>query len=112
MIKRITKKVFKEVMEVESEVIVCNICGKEINYDEKSLTGPVGRYYQIKTGHHDWGNDSCESVEYTDACCDECLSKFTQKWLKDEDVIRSNTAYIEIYKKSHLRKGQKEDKTV
>ncbi len=105
MIKRITKKVIKEVMEVESEVIVCNICGKEINYDEKTLMGPVGRYYRIKTGHYDWCNDSCESIEYTDACCDECLSKFTQKWLKNENVIRSNTAYIEIHKESHTKKG-------
>ena len=100
MIKRITQKVLKEVTEVKREIMVCDICGKEFNYDSRGTAS----YYHIRTGHHDWGNDSYESVKSGDACCDECLSRFTQEWLKDEDVICSNTAYIEINKDRHMLK--------
>lgn len=105
MIRKTTKKVLKEVEEVDGEVITCDVCKKEIRYTETSSMGPVGRYYKIKTGHYDWGNDSCDSIEYEDACCDECLTKYTQKWLKNTDVVKSKTAYIEIHKATHLRKG-------
>lgn len=105
MIKQITKKVVKEVREVVDEVIICDICHKELRYTESCVMGPVARYYKIVTGHHDWGNDSCDSVDHNDACCDECLSRFIQDWLKNDDVVHSNTAYIEIYKATHLRKG-------
>lgn len=105
MIKKITKKVLKEVEEIESEVIICDVCGKELRYTQKTFMGSVAEYYKITTGHYDWGNDSCESIEHKDACCDECLSIFTQKWLKNSDVIASNTAYIEIHKARHLRKA-------
>lgn len=107
MIKRITQKVLKEVTEVKSEIMVCDICGKELNYKPWLGKEKIASYYHIRTGHYDWGNDSCESVESRDACCDECLSRFTQDWLKDEDVISSNTAYIEINKDRHVLKGEK-----
>lgn len=110
MIKKITEKVMKEVEETVSEIGVCDICGKEFDYT-KFFGDKVANYYCIRTGHHDWGNDSCESVEYRDACCDECLSRFTQEWLKDEDVISSHTAYIEIQKDRHFLKEVKKNET-
>lgn len=99
MIKKITRKVMREVEETVSSVGICDICGEKFNYDTRYR---IASYYHIVTGHNDWGNDSCESVESRDACCDECLSIFTQEWLKNEDVIRSNTAYIEIKKARHI----------
>jgi len=107
MIKKITRTVLKEVTEVESEIMVCDICGKELKYEKWLGKEKIASYYHIRTGHYDWGNDSCESVTSRDACCDECLSRFTQEWLKDEDVISSNTAYIEINKDRHVLKGEK-----
>lgn len=107
MIKTITKKVLKEVVEVESEIGICDICGKDFKYEKWIGKDKVARYYHIRTGHLDWGNDSCESVESRDACCEECLSKFTQEWLKDPDVVSSDTAYIEINKDRHFLKGNK-----
>ena len=104
MIKRITQKVMREVEETVSSVGICDICSKEFNYEPWLRGEKRASYYHIITGHNDWGNDSCESVESNDACCDECLSRFTQEWLKDEDVIRSNTAYIEIHKDRHFLK--------
>lgn len=106
MIKKITQKVMKEVEETISSIGICDICGKEFNYEQWLGIGreKIASYYHIRTGHYDWGNDSCESVESRDACCDECLSRFTQEWLKREDVICSNTAYIEINKARHTLK--------
>ena len=111
MIKRITHKVMKEVEETVSSVGICDICGKEFNYEPWFRGEKIASYYHIRTGHYDWGNDSCESVKSRDACCDECLSRFTQEWLKDEDVISSDTAYIEINKDRHILKemGGKEE---
>lgn len=110
MIKKITKKVLKEVEEVENEVIICDVCGKELQYVHTAFVPiPVAVYYKITTGHNDWCNDSCESIDHKDACCDECLSRFTQEWLQNAEVIESNTAYIEIHKARHWRKGKVKD---
>lgn len=107
MIKKITKKVIKEVEETISSVGVCDVCGKEFNYYEEGFNKTKrAHYYHIVTGHYDWGNDSCDSIESKDACSDECLSRFTQEWLKNKDVIRSDTAYIEINKKTHIYIGE------
>lgn len=103
MIKKITKKVVREVVETVDSVGICDICGKEFTYEPWSRENEMAKYYHIVTGHHDWGNDSCDSIEYKDACSEECLSRFTQEWLKDEDVIKSDTAYIEIEKTRHIR---------
>ena len=107
MIKNITQKVIKEVEETVSSVGICDICGKEFNYEPWLGKGKIAKYYHIVTGHNDWGNDSCDSIEHSDACCDECLSRFTQDWLKNENVIRSDTAYIEINKNRHVLKEAK-----
>ena len=93
----------KELREVSVCVegdFVCDNCGKHLD-----ITKQKGTYYSVLSGHNDWGNDSSDSIEELDACCDECLSRFTQAWLKDKDVIRSKTAYIEINKDSHVLKG-------
>lgn len=102
MIKKITRKVMKEVEETVESIGVCDICGKEFHYDPGLAGNKIASYYHIATGHHDWGNDSIDSVESRDACCDECLFRFIQEWLKDKDVIRSNTAYIDINKDIHI----------
>lgn len=68
--------------------IVCDRCGKEIN-----CLDPRGLYYRVTTGHHDWGAESCESVEKFDIC-PECITGFTGQYLKDNDD--SDTAYINI----------------
>lgn len=110
MLKKTTKKVLKEVEELESAVIVCDVCGKELQYAQTKFVSPVAVYYEITTGHHDWGNDSCESIEHKDACCDECLSRFIQEWLQNADVIESNTAYIDIRKTRDWKLEAKDEK--
>lgn len=69
--------------------IKCDSCGKEI--PALPLNRGGNKYYYVTTGHHDWGNDSCESVVYHDICPD-CINKFTADYLRSG----STTAYIEI----------------
>ena len=102
MLKKTTNKVVKEFEEVVSEVIICDVCGKPLHYDNNHYAV----YYHIRTGHRDWGNDSCESIEYKDACCDECLAKLSQGWINDEEVKSSHTAYFEVEKDTHTLKGE------
>lgn len=83
-------KKIKVVTTKEITGVKCDICGKVI---------PVGRdvydkckYYDVKTGHHDWGNDSCESIEHHDIC-PGCLVGFVTDYFKNDEYYRS---YMEI----------------
>lgn len=83
-----------------SERRYCDICSKEI-------TGP---FWHVTTGHNDWGNDSCESIESFDVCSVECLGKVFDNYCKESNVI-CNTEYIEIeHERSAGVKGEIEFK--
>jgi hypothetical protein len=65
----------------------CDVCKRELKpVDSDKLPKHIKDrtdiydYYRIATHHHDWGNDSIESYEYTDCCCIECALKFIQKY--------------------------------
>ena len=65
--------------------MICDVCAKEIK----------GEYYEIRIGHNDWGNDSCDSYEYKDICSSSCLNKEIEKYIKrSNDGL--NTEFIEI----------------
>lgn len=80
--------------------VKCDVCGriieppsKENQYDWINFKY---KYYEVTTGHHDWGNDSCESIEQYDICTD-CIGKFITKYLDNKEGNRSG--YIEIQTK-------------
>lgn len=100
--------VTKKVTETVGEVGICDFCGKEFTY-YKLCGNEVANYYHITTGHHDWGNDSCESRQEFDACSDECLSRASSDWIKDPDVRASHTAYFEVEKDRHWLKRYEGD---
>lgn len=84
-----TKKI-KVVTTKEITGVKCDICGKVI---------PVGKgrydeceYYDVMTGHSDWGNDSCDSVEHRDVCPD-CLVGFVADYFKNNEY---GSAYMNI----------------
>lgn len=83
-----------ERLEKRSVVVgrVCDICGKPIPSAQWHELKP---FYKITTGHFDWGNDSCDSVETKDACSPVCATKLAIKYLNDTYGKR-NSAYIEI----------------
>ena len=70
--------------------VKCDICGKIIPA-EAYYTLEKSKYFEVTTGHHDWGNDSHESIEHKDIC-PECIDAFVSKYLKYAD----GTDYIEI----------------
>ena len=51
------------------------------------------KYYNVTTGHRDWGHDSCDSIEHYDIC-PRCINKFVADYLGNENSGLS--AYIEI----------------
>lgn len=83
------KKEMREVTVCEEGELTCDACGKVIDIMKQN-----GTYYSILSGHREWGNDSCDSIEDLDACCDECLNTLVNKWL--EKWKGYNTAYINI----------------
>lgn len=73
--------------------VVCDVCGKVLEPSkERGAYGNWTKYYEVTTGHRDWGNDSCESVKTVDIC-PECLDKYVSNYFKNTN---STTAYLEI----------------
>lgn len=67
------------------EYLRCDFCKKKIVNKEK--------YFEVTTGHRDWGNDSCDSIRRSDVCVN-CINECFNDHLKRNK--ESNTAYIEI----------------
>lgn len=97
------KKDHKNVQMVKSEIIVatdyfCDICKKRIYTDIKGkLTklDNVVEYYNIVSGHNDWGNDSIESRESM-IVCKECLTTALMQYKNAAERDPYNTRYIEV----------------
>lgn len=95
MIKTVQIEVEEHIKKHTKEVIdelCCDHCGKSIpfyKYDKETF-----KAFEVMTGHHDWGNDSCDSIEYHQFCCIECAVEFIKKFYEEEKG--SNTAYAEI----------------
>lgn len=73
--------------------VKCDICGKELIAKDKSWNDYSSRYYEVTTGHHDWGNDSVDSVKTKDVCPD-CLIDYVKVFFGKHK--ESSTAYCEI----------------
>jgi len=88
---------------------VCDCCEESIkpirniafNCDEYN-------YFVITTSHHDWGNDSCDSVESFDVCSPECAEEMAGKYLR-KAFGGHNTMQIEIEHVRSLRDGTDRD---
>lgn len=81
-----THEVTEEVLV--GETLYCDICKKEIEKGKE--------YWEATTGHHDWGNDSCDSIEYFDICSDICLMMKFGEYIDRSQKTRYNTEYIEV----------------
>lgn len=90
MKNEIKVKRVEQIDVVIGKEITCDVCGKVImKKNEKRIVFSIGDYWTLTTGHHDWGNDSCDSIEFFDLCSRECLtSKF------DEYVKLGGSAYF------------------
>ena len=100
MEKEITREVYETVRKVHiMDDIYCDICKKRIgklngkNYKQEQLFEQ--HYFRVVTGHHDWGNDSCDSLQAFDLCSEICLCDyFDNQYLND--CKNSNTQYLNI----------------
>ena len=88
------KVIFEKDKKVKTSV-VCDKCGKEIICKDRPghLDWNLQRYFSVTTGHNDWGNDSCESVEHFEIC-PNCISTFVADYF--ESNKDSGTAYAMI----------------
>lgn len=90
--KRITHTVISDLVYAKK----CDICGKDIPPTKRSVP-PTERFpfFEISTSHHDWGNDSIDSIEYMDACSPECAMKFAKEYL-EKDFTKNHSKEITI----------------
>lgn len=79
-----------------SERRYCDICRRYCDICSKEITG---HFWDVITGHNDWGNDSYESIESFDVCSVECLGKVFDNYCKKSDSPYT-TRYIEIEHKN------------
>lgn len=93
----VLSEVVKEIVQKKRMVtgIKCDICGKVVPIKKDNDS----RYFRVVTGHNDWGNDSCDSVESKDIC-PECIADFTSKYLQNvqgTEYINIDTEYATGY---------------
>lgn len=105
--RKMKNETYKIVERKVVESIICDGCGREILPDE---TKPVWTkrysFFSVMTGHNDWGNDSCDSIEYHDFCCAECAKKFVDKYIDEAGGTNNiNTKYITINHCNTLNDG-------
>ena len=89
------EKVFVERIKKIEVGVICDRCGKEIIAKDHPDCSDwsTQKYFNVTTGHDDWGRDSWESRRNLDICQD-CILDFVSDYLKD--TKSSVTAYIEI----------------
>ena len=89
---------FKQIEVVVGSTCSCDVCGKLIEKrTENKIIYCIGSYWELCTGHHDWGNDSIDSIEYFDLCSKECIQKKFDSYLE-------NCCGSEYFELSHIQK--------
>lgn len=87
---------------ISEEFWYCDVCKKLIykrSIKDNSKNKNSVSFWELTTGHNDWGNDSCDSVESFALCSEECAKvKFVQ-YLEDSAEGR-NTMYFEIQRQN------------
>ena len=86
MVKKYIDKTV-EVYESVLDKVICDTCNKEIE---------SGKYFEVTTGHHRWGNDSMESFKESDYCSKECLDVAYNKYY--DEILETDYFNIEVVK--------------
>ena len=93
MAEVLSNEVVEEVYKKKRKIvgIRCDKCDVVIPvYDYREPDKSM--YYRVMTGHHDWGSESCESIEHFDIC-PKCINEFATGYLNNN---KYDNAYIEI----------------
>ena len=95
MIQPIEKEVTVTEIRVVGHQIYCDECEKLISETIDSSPMYDVQYWEVTTGHYDWGNDSCDSIENRQYCSRNCLKKAFDKYI-DETENQRNSQYFEV----------------
>ena len=87
----VVKKVYRNKRILTA--IQCDRCGCQIPAELDLTTNRYSNpYYQVTTGHHEWFNDSCDSIEHRDIC-PGCIVTVLEEYIKS---TKYDSAYIDI----------------
>ena len=84
------------------ETCRCNICGRLIyrrslqKSDELPKNNELYSFWEVMTGHNDWGNDSGDSIEHYEVCSTTCLQRLFDIYKIESSEDQRNSQYIEI----------------
>lgn len=88
----------KKEYEVKTHTVTERVCTKSTVYCDicDSVIDEYNGYWELTTGHHDWGNDSCDSIEHFDICSEDCLRKKFDEYVRESGKDDWNTMYFEV----------------
>lgn len=96
MINTIEKEVTVTEKRIIGKQIYCDSCKKLIIDTVNDQPRHRVQYWEVTTGHYDWGNDSCDSVEEHQYCSKECITEALKQYLEETECA-FNTKYFEIH---------------
>jgi hypothetical protein len=103
----------KKDYEVKTHTVTEKVCVKQTRFCDickKEIPSKKG-YWHLTTQHHDWGNDSVESIETFDICSKECMDKKYGEYMKDSGARDYSTREFEVVKRFNSLGEVKNDNT-
>lgn len=90
----------KREYEVKTHTVTERVCIKETMHCDvcHNVIDDNGPYWELTTGHYDWGNDSCDSIEHFDICSEACLRAKFDEYVRESGASEYNTMYFEVEK--------------
>ena len=83
------EKYEKREITISKKVLIERVCDRC-----KEKISNLDSYYNVTTGHYDWGRDSIDSIERLHICSCKCLELEMKDYLGNSD----DTCYINIEK--------------
>ena len=88
----------KKEYEVKTHTVTERVCVKATMHCDV-CTGVIddnGAYWELTTGHCDWGHDSVDSIEHFDICSAPCLREKFDRYVGESGSSEWNTMYFEV----------------
>ena len=88
----------KREYEVKTHTVTERVCAKETMHCDV-CNGVIEKhkgYWELITGHNDWGRDSVDSIENFDICSEACLRKKFDEYVRESGSSDYNTMYFEV----------------
>ena len=81
--------------ETKTHTVTERVLTSQKRYCDVCKTQITGHYWSICTQHSDWGAESVESIEHTDACSASCLMEKLAEYVENSNG-ENNTYEIEV----------------